>query len=172
MGVRLPGGDGDARSIRGTSRSWASATAPALDPIAWYGGNSGVDFDLDNGVDSSGWPEKQYPHTRAGTRPVGLKDPNAWGLYDMLGNVWEWCADWHGSYDGAPTAVDRDPVDGDRGRRSPCAAWRLLERPRADVRSAYRFALAPGFRNDGFGFRCARVQESREPGKRGRQAGR
>ena len=37
--------------------------APALDPIAWYGGNSGVEFDLENGYDSSGWPEKQYPHS-------------------------------------------------------------------------------------------------------------
>ncbi|MBF0371645.1 MAG: formylglycine-generating enzyme family protein, partial [Magnetococcales bacterium] len=40
--------------------------APALDPIAWYGGNSGVDFDLDNGWDSSDWSEKQYPHEKAG----------------------------------------------------------------------------------------------------------
>jgi formylglycine-generating enzyme required for sulfatase activity len=53
---------------------------PALDPIAWYSGNSGVDFDLKNGYDRSSWSEKQYPHTKAGTRPVGLKKPNPWGL--------------------------------------------------------------------------------------------
>jgi formylglycine-generating enzyme required for sulfatase activity len=81
--------------------------APILDVIAWYAGNSGVDFELRNGVDSSYWNEKQYPHTRAGTHPVGLKAPNPFGLYDLLGHVWEWCADGPRVYGPEPTA---DPV--------------------------------------------------------------
>jgi formylglycine-generating enzyme required for sulfatase activity len=62
--------------------------APVLDAIAWYGGNCGVGFELENGFDTTNWREKQHEFTRGGTRPVGLKEPNAWGLHEMLGNVW------------------------------------------------------------------------------------
>ncbi|MBF0424148.1 MAG: SUMF1/EgtB/PvdO family nonheme iron enzyme [Magnetococcales bacterium] len=132
--------------------------APTLDPIAWYGGNSGVGFDLDNGIDSKEWSEKQYPHEKAGTHPVGLKIANPWGLYDMLGNVCEWCDDhWHESYEGAPTdgtawlGVGRK-AGGVRVFRG--GSWIGSARI---VRAAYRSWDFPVFRSDYLGFRCARV---------------
>jgi formylglycine-generating enzyme required for sulfatase activity len=136
------------------------ANAPVLDTIAWYRGNSGVGFELTDGEDSSGWAEKQHAHDRAGTRPVGLKAPNAWGLFDMLGNVWEWCADdWHDSYKGAP--ADGTPwldprADAAANRVVRGGSWGGDARY---ARSAYRLdAFVPIDRSGGLGFRCARVQ--------------
>ncbi len=136
------------------------SNAPALDPIAWYGGNSGVDFELTDGWDSRSWKEKQYPHERAGTRPVGRKHPNPWGLYDMLGNVWEWCADsWHETYDGAPT----DGTAWIDAGASGAGALRVVRGGSwfggaGYVRAAVRDWRVPGSRRVSLGFRCARVQ--------------
>lgn len=127
---------------------------PVLDAIAWYGGNSGVDFELDHGHDSSGWPEKQYEHTRAGTHPVGQKQPNAWGLYDMLGNISEWCED-HCMSLSAKYESDRqyDPLTTIGPRRvTRGGSWSGDAR---SVRAAYRGAYDPGLAADYLGFRLA-----------------
>ena len=131
--------------------------APLLDEIAWYGGNSGVDFELENSFDSSGWSEKQYDHQRAGTHPVGLKRPNPWGLYDMLGNVWECCADWWLANIGSEVVVDpAGPQKGaDRVYRG--GSWGSNAR---GMRAACRTFNRPGFRGYYLGFRCARVQDA------------
>ena len=130
--------------------------APVLDHIAWYGGNSGVEFDLDEGHDSSDWPDKQYSHTQAGTRLVAQKKANDWGLYDMLGNVWEWCEDDLRDYVEKAVNDPRGPEEGGADRVLRGGSWRSHARY---VRCAFRFAYPPGHADIYIGFRCARVHE-------------
>lgn len=128
--------------------------APLLDEIAWYAGNSGVGFDLAEGEVSLAWSERQHPHERAGSREVKLKRPNPWGLYDMLGNVWEWCSDYWDHYSGRSRT---DPTGPEKGAERVIrgGSWRVLAR---HVRAAYRYWGQPGGSTDYLGFRLSRGQ--------------
>ena len=124
--------------------------APLLDEIAWYGGNSGVDY---GGWACSHWGEKQYQSSRCGPHPVGRKTPNAFGLYDMLGNVWEWVGDRYGEY---PGGVLTDPTGPSRGSRRVVrgCGWSFHARL---CRSSLRYGSDPGDRNGILGFRLLRT---------------
>lgn len=87
------------------------------------------------------------------THPVGRKPPNAWGLFDILGNVWHWCADWYADdyYAHSPPADPVGPPAGShRVLRGGCyySAFAAYT-----CRSAYRYKYQPNDRNDMSGFR-------------------
>ena len=103
----------------------------SLNEIAWYRNNSG-----------------------GRTQLVGQKAPNAWGFYDMLGNVWEWVAGWYGDYPGGFVTDPRGPGSGSsRVRRG--GSWRDLA---WDCRAPNRDDILPFFDLDSLGFRLLRTE--------------
>jgi len=121
----------------GTQTAYFFGSNPLkLADYAWFDKNSGG-----------------HPH------PVGQKRPNPWGLYDMCGNVWQWCNDFYqvDYYQKAPQENPRGPKDGEtkvvRG-----GAWKFSDQ---NCRSGYRYNENPGyvdvcFGYDIYGFRCVR----------------
>ena len=101
-----------------------------LDAIAWYGRNSG-----------------------RRTQPVGQKAPNAWGLHDMLGNVWEWVQDRSGSHPGGKVTDPRGSGVGS-SRVYKGGSWRNLE---GGCRAASRTNYHPSYRVGLLGFRVLRI---------------
>ena len=112
-----------------------------LDAIAWYDENSGNE-----------------------THSVAGKEANSWGLYDMLGNVWEWCADvWVNDYTEKARASAAESASAHRVIRG--GSWSSDAR---DVRAAYRDHIEPSGRDNDLGFRCAEFREGLVSGGEGR----
>ncbi len=129
--------------------------SPSLDPIAWYGGNSSVGY-TGTGSDNGAWEEKQYPGGIAGVRKVGLKEPNAWGLFDMIGNVWERTAGFHTVY---PDGRVTDPLPDTFGDRRADRGGSWMDEP-SSCRSASRSKYGPSYRSHNRGFRPAIVKRT------------
>ncbi|MBR5978818.1 MAG: formylglycine-generating enzyme family protein, partial [Verrucomicrobia bacterium] len=99
-------------------------------------------------LDEVGWYKYNSDET---THPVGLKKPNAWGVYDMHGNVFEWCLDWKGDY---PTSSVTDPKGASTGSER-VARGGSLSSSAFSCRSALRFGDFPSMPFGNFGFRVA-----------------
>ena len=137
-----------------------SMNAPALDDIAWYGGNSSLGFGIGRGIDTGDWEQKQYSGGLAFVREVKGKAPNAWGIYDMLGNVVEWCIDNGSGY--RISGVSVDPVGrlgNYRYKATRGGAWSSFAK---NVRPATRFRDLPQIRSWNIGFRVALAPVSEE----------
>jgi len=102
-----------------------------LSEYAWYDGNSGGE-----------------------THPVGQKKPNAWGLYDMHGNVWEWCRDWFGDYPSGDITDPAGPLKPGSHRVGRGGGYFDAAR---HCRSAIRAGRLPGIRVRYLGFRLLRL---------------
>lgn len=120
-----------------------------------YACRAGTTGDYAGDVDAMAWYEKNSDKK---THPVGQKQPNPWGLYDMHGNVWEWCEDlYHDSYNGAPMDGSAWESGGEQYRVLHGGSWYDLD---IGLRPANRLRNDPGIRNYYLGLRVVAVSHS------------
>jgi len=115
----------------GTTTNWFG-DKEEMDEYAWY----------DNG---------DSPYAK--THQVGLLKPNQWGLYDIIGNVWEWCWDWFGDY---PTAANTDYTGAESGDDRVLRGGSCGDNLLGENISVCRLEISPAVRYEIFGFRVVR----------------
>ncbi len=128
-----------------TEAEWEYAARGGNDP---YGGGYYAGSDV---LEQVGWYDANSNNQ---TQPVGLLMPNALGLYDMSGNVWEWCYDWYGNYN---PKDNKDPHGAGKGANRMLRGGGCFNRAHG-CRAAYRNDFEPDYRRGRFGFRLVSPQ--------------
>jgi formylglycine-generating enzyme required for sulfatase activity len=162
LAARLPAG----QAALPSEQEWEYACRAGTTTPFWFGEN--IDTNQVNYDGERPYRDAKEGEYRAKTVPVTALPANAWGLYQMHGNVWEWCADvWRENYaqgsavgllPEAPVALDEDPLaggqpqpralrggswnDGARGARSACRSWVAPDGRGGDL--GFRFVLRAG----------------------------